>query len=202
LHYDNVKNELSPELKNYFKNIFHFRLKKVENLFGGRIAKFVLTINDAINLVEFMYQPTTNAMNYKISTIIGVCESLKLVEASGDSEIVVDKGVNFFNVMLIICEMLNEHNNYTCNLELFQRESIKEMNSLCTKFLNLNLNDKSKLIRKFSEDNQIKELITKFSDNLSILNADVEMSLKFRTVFTNYLKINEVDVLYYRITVN
>ena len=198
LHYDPAKNELNPIMKDLFKNKFNFRLKKVENKDANRIARFMLTVNDKINNLEYMDEPTVNAMNYKINSIIAVCEKLSLKEITAEN---IDKNVNFFNIMLLICEMLNDHNKFSCNMSLFHQENLREMTSLCTKFLNIYLTDKSKLLGKYYNNETNKEIINKFTEDLAVLHANIDISLKFRNVYTNYRIINEVEVLYYRITV-
>jgi len=201
IYYDSVQNELNPALKNYFKNIFKFKLKKVENLKTDRVAKFVLIVNEAINELDYMDQPTINAMNYKINTILGIWESVN-VSRPTSADVALDKNVNFFNILLLICEMISEHNKYTSNSRIFENQSIREMSNMCTKFLNIYLHDKTKLKANFAKDHLVLQLIDKFNDNLAIFNADVEMSLKFQNVFTKYLDINNEEILYYRITVS
>ena len=98
--------------------------------------------------------------------------------------------------------MLNESNNYTCNLPLFQNQSIREMNSLCSKFLTLYSEDKDGLTERFFESSdEIKDLISKFSNNLSFFNSEIDISLQFKNVFTKYLSVSNTEILYHRITV-
>ena len=170
----------------------------MDNQKTDKVARFILIVNEAINNVEYMYQPTINAMNYKMDTLLGIWESINKPDLT---DITCDQNVNFFNITLLICEMLADHNKYECNMNYFLKEEIREISNMCTKFLNIYIFDKNKLKTKFKSDSVTTSLIDKFHENLSIFNADIEMSLKFKNVFTKYLKVDNQEVLFFKITV-
>jgi hypothetical protein len=137
-------------------------------------------------------------MNYKFYTVSGLYKNVKAIDVNDTKY---DKKTNFFNLMLLISELLNEHNNYAYNLPIFENEDIREMSNMCTKFLNVYSNDeaKSEFVDNWKDWGSYVDGLARY---VLLLNLDMEMSLKVMGIFTCYKSIKGKITLFYRITVN